>query len=706
MASSTLVTSPTNNNNDNKQSTTNEATPYTPFSPFFKKSKARTSKKTNYNGITSIFTSDSFLPSASPTTTSSTSFSFPKSIISSKTEIVLSPNKTSIQLAPETPHILTPKRMLASDSTTLSPIFRNDVRQEWIDAMFGPDFFSDNSINDKGYTPPRQGVGLANIPSYLSYSATIPSTKEMTKQENDKVGMTLSRIPIGVYVRLVDIESEAFAAGIVPGSVLVEMNGVGVLGEPSHKLLERLWNFEGHFDDFMKGNEDNNANQSMEKDLNTGTNDGNNGVGGGDKNNKSVIALKLIKDGVLYNIVLMSGTPLGISWAPCANFALVQRTYAMAQKVGVRRGCIVAAVNDKNLRSMNHLDTAIYLKDQFDKGLAIRVVCVYTPAASRTGFYDRKNSKAPQDKSNEVRTVDGVRIRKVSLTNRNKEKPTEYGVGSFFSCGTGPYYQPHSADTSLSDSDIVMDIANRVAAGEIASPTGLRGGMHMKRSEDDGLSFAKLVSEYMMETNSLQETPRKDFVIKSKGDSASFPKVSWVDLFQCWDGFEALVFCLRMHVADYNEEKFFDMGGIIGVSGNNKEVSKEKANDGNNEKYPFHCYEANGKLITSFGSCQNGDAFHLYLLQLVALISSRELFERTKADLLAKNASVIDSLSGSKKKEIMRKMSTEAKTKTESILDEIVQSIVLIVSSLLCFMNYSRQLTNFTCDLTVIGLER
>ena len=150
------------------------------------------------------------------------------------------------------------------------------------------------------------------------------------------------------------------------------------------------------------------------------------GVGGAgddvDKKKSNVMALKFIKDGAIYNVVLMNGAPLGISWAPCGNFALVQRTYAMAQKAGVRRGCIVAAVNDKSLRDMNHLDTAMYLKDQFDKGLGIRVVCAFTPAASRSGHFDRKITKTPQRTTNEFRSMDGVRIRKVSMAAKKKRK--------------------------------------------------------------------------------------------------------------------------------------------------------------------------------------------------------------------------------------------------------------------------------------------
>ncbi len=708
-----------------KNKTDTSATPYTPFSPF-KKSRARTSKN---NIIASISTSDSIAslysstnpttgtPSSSPNTNASNGHNhtskmmnnknknnqhiFPANI-SSKSDVVLSPDGNSIQLAPIKPPVLSPKKQILSDSTTLSPIFRNDIRQEWIDAMFGVNFFPNKNIhnNTSGnvneyYTPPRQGVGSANIPSYLSYTATIPSTKDVVKSNNDKVGLTLSRIPIGVYVRLVDIESEAYAAGIVPGSVLIDINGMGVLGEPSHKLLERIWKFEGHFDEYhdIGNNSDHGGVGSRKNNPNPkhkhkdGINDSNHDVGAGaGGRHKSVITLKFIKDGIVYSALLMSGTPMGVSWAPCGNFALVQRTYAMAQKAGVRRGCIVAAVNDKSLRQMNHLDTAMYLKDQFEKGVAIRVVCVYTPAASRTGYHERNNANTPRAKSNEVRTVDGVRIRKVSLAAKKKEKPMEYGVGSFFSCGTGINYQPNSADTSLSDFDVAMEIANRVAAGEIAAPTGFRGGASMNRNANDALTFTKLVSEYMADTNSIQESPQKDVIIKTNsGGSDVFPKLSWMDLFPSWDGLESIVFCLGMHAADYCEEMFHDMGGIVGSTEKiTNTANKNSSVDANIRKIPLHSKEANTRLISAFGSYRNGDAFHVYLLQLVAFISSRELFERIVAELLTQHAFEIESLSGANEKELLKKLNADAKMKTELILEDIIQVIVSVVSLLLC----------------------
>ena len=45
-----------------------------------------------------------------------------------------------------------------------------------------------------------------------------------------------------------DINSEAYCVGVIPGSVLVDVNGMAVLGEPTHKLLERLWWYERQLD--------------------------------------------------------------------------------------------------------------------------------------------------------------------------------------------------------------------------------------------------------------------------------------------------------------------------------------------------------------------------------------------------------------------------------------------------------------------------
>ena len=69
--------------------------------------------------------------------------------------------------------------------------------------------------------------------------------------------------------------------------------------------------------------------------------------------------------------MLFTKGPFGISWAPCGNFALVQRSYSFAQAAGVRRGCIVAAVNGKSFRDLDHEGIALALKDAFAAGVSI-----------------------------------------------------------------------------------------------------------------------------------------------------------------------------------------------------------------------------------------------------------------------------------------------------------------------------------------------
>ncbi|CAB9524082.1 expressed unknown protein (Partial), partial [Seminavis robusta] len=46
---------------------------------------------------------------------------------------------------------------------------QDDIRQAYIDAVFGPAFFA-----TRAYQPPRQGMGLAQIPEYVTYTASIP----------------------------------------------------------------------------------------------------------------------------------------------------------------------------------------------------------------------------------------------------------------------------------------------------------------------------------------------------------------------------------------------------------------------------------------------------------------------------------------------------------------------------------------------------
>ena len=149
-------------------------------------------------------------------------------------------------------HSLAPFRAMLKNSTD-SSLDPHRIRNEWVDALFGTDFFPSSNVWKEDSIPPLKGVGTAGIPSYVAYSAILdhhlPSSSSFTssnsKSDPPKMGVTISRLPLGVYVSSVEDGREASAAGVIPGSLLVEINGMGVLGEPSHKLLERLWQYEG-----------------------------------------------------------------------------------------------------------------------------------------------------------------------------------------------------------------------------------------------------------------------------------------------------------------------------------------------------------------------------------------------------------------------------------------------------------------------------
>ena len=352
--------------------------------------------------------------------------------------------------------------------------FRSDVRNAWVDALFGPTDFpaihstaeaavaaaveddiredaGNRSISNKPKVPAVEGVGLAGIKSFVAYGAVIPAgaaassataatdgaaaaspaatpnaspTKSTASRgspsksvlssltagtigttfregannaddgtpQQPRLGITLSRIPLGVYVRSVASTSEAYFAGILPGSILVDINGLGVLGEPTHKLLERLWQYEnvastlgsgsgggGGVAATMKSDDDQNGNSE------NGRTDGSspNPTNTQNQNASSSasqyctyggiqgpVALRFIRDGRLSTAILLGKAPFGISWGPCGNFALVQRSYSFAESAGVRRGCLVAAVNGRTLRDMDHVDTAEELRRLFVGGVS------------------------------------------------------------------------------------------------------------------------------------------------------------------------------------------------------------------------------------------------------------------------------------------------------------------------------------------------
>mmetsp|Transcript_34262 Transcript_34262/g.70148 ORF Transcript_34262/g.70148 Transcript_34262/m.70148 type:complete len:1741 (-) Transcript_34262:116-5338(-) len=270
------------------------------------------------------------------------------------------------------------------------------------------------SMTNGGYqTPLRNGGGYPQQTSQRSTSSfqgltTIPSTPSSTSTNtsssttNNKLGITISRIPLGLYIKSISLHSEGYTAGISPGSILVNINGMGMLGERSDRALERLWMYAG-----LLSGESSGGNELRE--------DGNGtegGVGNTPPNStttssssastppednlqvKRPIQLTLYKSGRLYTVLLLSGHPLsGIEWAPCGNFALVQRVVSnlAGYNAGVRRGTIVCAVNGETLRTLDHVGVARVLRSKFLGGERMVIGLGYTPAASRSTFMERED---------------------------------------------------------------------------------------------------------------------------------------------------------------------------------------------------------------------------------------------------------------------------------------------------------------------------
>jgi hypothetical protein len=135
--------------------------------------------------------------------------------------------------------------------------------------------------------------------------------------------------------------------------------------------------------------------------------------------------MTLIHQGRLYTVTMLSNPPYGIDWSPCGNFALVKRTYAYGAKAGVKRGAIIAKVNDKTLYELDHIFCATELRDAFESGKGMQLQLCFTPSAARSGHFERQQVDAPRDtkpkrRGRTVALHDGVEVRVHPILWNNK----------------------------------------------------------------------------------------------------------------------------------------------------------------------------------------------------------------------------------------------------------------------------------------------
>ena len=170
--------------------------------------------------------------------------------------------------------------------------------------MYGKDFFANSS-----YIAPLSGSGLADSGDFVCYNVTLKRDDKKTK-----LGLSLTNIKLGLFVSKIKGRSEAEYAGMIPGSVLVSVNGVGLLCEMSVHAIESVWLLE---------------HCKLIRKL------------------CPVIEMKLIHKGSMYTVHLFSND-FGIEWASVGNFTVVQKA---PKDGGIKKGSLLIRFDELNFRS-------------------------------------------------------------------------------------------------------------------------------------------------------------------------------------------------------------------------------------------------------------------------------------------------------------------------------------------------------------------
>ena len=523
--------------------------------------------------------------------------------------------------------------------------FRNDVRNGWVDAMFGVDFYRDDNNNGNGSSnnnetwrdlSVKQGTGAAGVGTWVTYGAlldpnvdtddtggsygsnghsnnntngksnNISSTngnssnnmktprkdplstllktkstplthsssislggsllnlrsssnldevhntkqKQQEQQQKKKIGATISRIPLGLYVKSIEVTSEAYHVGISPGSILIDINGLGLLGETSHRAVERLWRYAGTTNFFF----DSSSSKQQQPQSNTsGT-------------STTPVRLRFYKHHQIYSVLLLGSHPLrGIEWAPCGNFGLVQRSHGLASQCGVRRGCLVLAVDGIGLRQLDHAGVALELMKRFHNNggegggeESVILTCGYTPASSRSGYYEEK---MVEKKGGGAGSSSGVEVR---------PRPVEYSTAlteTFFACTApsmalvdeGGMEVRRSSDVKRGRDDeqlIASELAAYVAAGGVLP-------------RDLGV----VESQLGMFESPHQQRRR----VAGNGNVGPCPTIELEFLLDAWDPLVSLTRSMLYQAAGCCEMSFMEMGGPFRIAWGDGDYGKEAA---------------------------------------------------------------------------------------------------------------------------------
>ena len=401
---------------------------------------------------------------------------------------------------PQAPRAPQAQRLELTSGLSLDTVttFRDDVRTEWIHAVFGTDVLAALSGGGGGgsgsypRTRLHRGMGLAHIAPYTAYQVSIPAavtatpfsststttTSSTTSPRSNShvngnnaspsnhpssvLGISIARLALGLYVRHIQPGSEACCAGVVVNSVLVSINGMNLLAEPSKQALERLWQYEGHLQPphyVEKEKDQDHPHQTpmlaattapatttttkTKTKTKTKTTKSSSSTPLSTSGQDSLLCpiqhplhMTFIHQGRLYSVVFLSNPPYGMDWAPCGNFALVKRSYAHAQQAGVLKGSIIANITSSvqqqqqqqgDILDLDHTSAASTLKallttSPSNDNNILLTLCI-PPSEARSGHYERSMDAAAADA--DVATLANRTLSTATTTTRtNAQKST------------------------------------------------------------------------------------------------------------------------------------------------------------------------------------------------------------------------------------------------------------------------------------------
>ncbi len=527
-------------------------------------------------------------------------------------------------------------------STTTKPVslesdtFREDVRTEWVRAVFGTDFPQRKPTEEEvvtNKTSSWKGVGVAGISSYVAYTADLKlphkpsmgdsgtendisakqmhSTTPQTESRQSSLGMTLSRLSLGLYVRNVRPGSEAWCAGVEENSVLVSINDgeLKLLAEPSKSALERLWQYEG-YSCASTGD-----NPERKTPVNRSSDSHNHTAPSSDVNIKmkirDPISMTFIRKGKLYKVLFLSDPPYGIDWGPCGKFCLIQRVKpgSIADIAGIRPSSIVARIcsgdNDANegqkdkggnnvhtIYNLDHSSVAATLKASTASSddNTIRMLFCFPPSEARSGHWERKqddleekksgrgNTNSSQNKNRAINQrqqqlprprvsaeIDGVQVRIHPLLGGRGSiasalRPSQNSSRRSRSPNRHRSSQSIRSGCAVAPSSSLSKLAERVASGEHLSifrsdKFKLQGFPDAKSLSSTGVDNGRLyrpcpVLKKSSSSSEISPNTQQSSSNKQTAQPSPSPSTSILD---CWDVEQAFIYVFRHHLAGYNE---------------------------------------------------------------------------------------------------------------------------------------------------------